>query len=445
MKRCLRARLLLSALTASLVLFPCWGSSQAQDREADRESFIQITGGSAARLPLALPSFKLGSSGIEESSQLLRSVVRRDLTLSGYFDVMDDMAYIEPESAGISPGTFNFEHWQVPGAVGLVKASVAMSGGSFVVEVHCFDVDASFQILQQGVEGQDPRRVAHLISNAVVEAFTGQPGIFDTRIVAVADFGGGKEIYTFDYDGENRRSISRNGSINLSPAWSPDGTRISYTSYRNNNPDLWVTDLRTGRHTKLSGRPGINAGAEWSPNGAEIALTLSKDQDSEIYAITPEGVIAERLTRNWGIDVSPTYSPGGNLIAFVSSRNGTPQVFVMNRDGTGTRRLTNMGGHNVSPAFSPDGSQVAFAGRDGGRFDIFVINIDGSGLRRLTQSTGDDEDPTWSPDGNHVVFSSSRDGRGKQLYIMTSDGRSQARLTNGSGSFSNPMWGPASR
>ncbi|MEE2829431.1 MAG: Tol-Pal system beta propeller repeat protein TolB [Myxococcota bacterium] len=445
MKHCLSTPLLLSLLAGSLVLFPGWTASQAQDDQGKRESYIQITGGSAARLPLALPSFKLGNGGIEESSQFLRSVVRRDLTLSGYFDVMDDMAYIEAASAGISPGTFKFEDWQAPGAVGLVKASVGMSNGGFLVEVHCFDVDASFQILQQSVEGQDPRRVAHLISNAIVEAFTGQPGIFDSRIVAVADLGGGKEIYTFDYDGENRRSISRNGSINLSPAWSPDGTRISYTSYRDNNPDLWVTDLRTGRHTKLSHRPGINAGAEWSPNGAEIALTLSKDQDSEIYAITPEGVIAERLTRNWGIDVSPTYSPDGNLIAFVSSRNGTPQIFVMNRDGTSPRRLTEMGGHNVSPAFSPDGSQVAFAGRDGGRFDVFVINIDGSGLRRLTQSRGDDEDPTWSPDGNHNVFSSSRDGRGKQLYIMTADGRSQARLTNGSGSFSNPMWGPTSR
>jgi TolB protein len=409
---------------------------------APRESYIQITGGSAAQLPLGLPPLKQESSGIGESAELLRAVVQRDLTLSGYFALLADEANLEPSAAGIAPGDFDFDHWRVPGAVGLAKAAINLEGGLFTVRLHVYDVDSATQILQRSISGADPRRLAHQVANAVVEAFTGSPGIFDTQVVTIVDFGSGKEVYTIDYDGANRRSVSRNGSINLSPSWSPDGQLITYTSYRDNNPDLWVTDLRTGRHKKLSARSGINAGAEWSPDGQEIALTLSKDQDSEIYALSPDGAIVARLTRNWGIDVSPTYSPGGSRIAFVSSRYGSPQVFVMNRDGTDQVRLTQMGGHNVGPAFSPDGSRIVFAGRDEGRFDIFVINTDGTGLRRLTQSAGDDEDPTWSPDGNHILFSSSRGKGGRQLYIMTADGNHQARLTDGRGSYTNPMWGP---
>jgi len=425
-----------TAFAACILLLP------ALVQAAPTESYIQITGGSAAQLPLGLPPLKQESSDISASAELLRAVVQRDLTLSGYFALLADDANLEPNSAGIAPGDFDFEHWRVPGAVGLVKASLSLEGGLFTVRLHVYDVDAGTEILSRSISNADPRKLAHRLANAVVEAFTGSPGVFDTQVVAIVDFGSGKEVFIVDYDGANRRPVSRNGSINLSPSWSPDGQKIAYTSYRDNNPDLWVTDLRSGRHKKLSARSGINAGAEWSPDGQEIALTLSKDQDSEIYALGADGAIVARLTRNWGIDVSPTYSPGGSQIAFVSSRYGSPQVFLMNRDGTEQVRLTQMGGHNVGPAFSPDGSRIAFAGRDEGRFDIFVINTDGTGLRRLTQSSGDDEDPTWAPDGNHIIFSSSRAGGGRQLYIMTADGNHQARLTDGRGSYTNPMWGP---
>ncbi len=418
----------------------------APPRGDEGVSYIQISGGSAAKLPLAMPEFKV--DGVDRgTADLLREVVVSDLGISGYFELMDPMSFIEDSTAGIKQSEFQFENWRVPGAVGLVKAAVRQDEAGLTVELHVYDVDAGAEMLARELTGDvvDQRYLAHHFSNAIIEEFTGQPGVFDTRIVAVANYGQGKEIYLFDYDGQSPRPVSRNGSINLSPAWSPDGRYVTYTSYRDNNPDLWRTDLRTGRHKKVSAHPGINAGAEWSPDGQEIVLTLSKDGDSEIYALQPDGSIIRRLTRQWGIDVSPNWSPDGQVISFVSSRNGNPQIFLMERDGSAPRQLVRLGGHNVSPAFSPDGTRVAFAGRDKGRFDIFVINTDGTGLRRLTQSKGDDEDPTWSPDGSHVLFSSSREGGGKQLYIMTADGGSQTRITDGTGSFSNPQWGPAKK
>jgi TolB protein len=412
-------------------------------------SYIRIDGGSAARLPLAVVPCKLLGGVEAEVSADVWSVLNQDLEHSGYFKLVDPAGFLEDATAGIRVGEFSWDNWRTLGAVGLVKAACSRPepDGPIMVELFVYDIDAGIQMLTDRVTGGavDQRRLGHQLANKIVEAFTGKPGVFDTRIVAVANYGQGKEIYLFDYDGANPRPVSRNGSINLAPAWSPDGSRISYTSYRDNNPDLWVTDLNTGRHSKVSAHPGINAGAEWSPDGAEVSLTLSKDGDSEIYAIQPDGSIIRRLTRQYGIDVSPTYSPDGSKIAFVSSRNGNPQIFVMDRDGANSRQLTRLGGHNVSPAFSPDGRRILFAGRDEGRFDIFVINVDGTGLRRLTQSKGDDEDPSWSPDGNHVLFSSSRDGRGKQLYIMTADGSAQTRITNGTGSYSNPSWGPGTR
>ena len=442
-------RLFLIALL-TLALAP--GISAAQEPseptptdEPDRVgSFITIVGGADSALPLALPAFKGAEGSDHVQGEVLHTVVQRDLVLSGYFDLLSPEAFLEPMTAGVALGEFSFDHWRVPGAVGLVQEGYAEVDGQLQVDVHVYNVDAGLEVLARTVSWRtdDVHTLGHQVSNVIIEALTGERGVFHTQIVAVANFGQGKEVYVFDYDGSNPRPVSRNGSINLSPAWSADGAKISYTSYRDNNPDLWVTDLRTGRHEKVSSWPGINAGAEWAPDGSELALTLSKDGDSDIYALQPDGSIIRKLTRQYGIDVSPSYSPDGTTICFVSSRSGSPQLFLMDRDGGNVRRLTHRGGHNVAPSYSPDGRKIAFAGRDEGRFDIFVVNADGTGLRRLTQTPQDDEDPTWSPDANHILFTSARDGRGKQLYIMTADGSNQTRLTNGNGSYSNPQWGP---
>ena len=450
---CLRTPITRLALVALIALAPAAFAQDAADEAPTPEplpeeertgSFITIVGGADSALPLALPAFKAGEGADRATGDKLHAVVQRDLELSGYFDLLSPDGFVEPITAGVALGEFSFDHWTLPGAVGLVKVAYAQLDGQIEAKLHVYNVDAGQQLLGRTVSWrvEDPDALGHQIANAIIEAVTGERGVFHTQIVAVANFGQGKEIYVFDYDGQNPRPVSRNGSINLSPAWSSDGTKISYTSYRDNNPDLWVTDLRTGRHSKVSSWPGINAGAEWAPDGGELALTLSKDGDSDIYALQPDGSIIRKLTRQYGIDVSPTYSPDGQTICFVSSRNGSPQLFLMDRDGGNVRRLTHRGGHNVAPSYSPDGRKIAFAGRDEGRFDIFVVNSDGTGLRRMTQTAYDDEDPTWSPDGNHILFTSARDGRGKQLYIMTADGSNQTRLTDGNGSYSNPQWGP---
>ena len=72
-----------------------------------------------------------------------------------------------------------------------------------------------------------------------------------------------------------QRGITSNGSINLKPIWSPSGTEVSFTSYREGNPDLYVADLKQGKIRRLSNRMGINVGGVWSPDRTKMALTLA--------------------------------------------------------------------------------------------------------------------------------------------------------------------------
>lgn len=418
----------------------------ARPASAQERVLVVIDQTSDQGFPIAVPQL-LGLDGSPDPQLAaeVHRVVLGDLRIVPAFQVMDPESFLEdPKKAGLREGEFNMEDWRVVGALGLAKCGYRKtSSGEVQVEVRVYDVEAGALVAGKVVSGTgSPRAVGHRVADVIYEAFTGQKGMFSTRIAAVGNAGGNKEVYLLDVDGQNVTPISRNGSINLSPSISRDGTRIAYTSYKDGNPDLFVADLATGRSEKVSGRSGINTGGAFSPDGGSIALTLSKDGDSEIYLLDRRGEILDRLTRAWGIDVSPSWSPDGQQLAFVSSREGTPQIFVMDRSGGNLRRLTFAGTHNVSPAWSPDGKQIAFAGRDEGRFDIFAINADGTHLRRLTQSAGDDEDPSWSPDGGFIVFSSDRDGRAKQLYIMGADGRNPVRVTDGKGSWTNPDWGP---
>lgn len=414
--------------------------------QAQARVYVEINQSSRQPFPLAIPLFKnLGKNADPDNiSQQLVDLILADLRLTGLFNLLDRKAYIEDSAkAGILPDQFDFANWKQIDALGLVKAGFVVTGTSVRVETRIYDVQATAQIGGKTYDNgsvRDLRRIAHRIASDIVYQFTGERGFFMSRITAVNNATGNKEIVVMDVDGRGMTALSSNKTINLLPAWSPRGDKIAYTSFKAGNPDLYVADLVKGVTRRVSSAHGINSGGAFSPDGKTIALTLAKDGDPDIYLIDLEGKEIARLTRSYGVDSSPAWSPDGKRLAFVSSRAGGAHVYVMNRDGSGVRRLTFAGSQNVSPEWSPKGDKIVFSGRDQGAFDVFVMNAEGGNIVRLTQDQGDNEDPCWSPDGNYLLFASTRSGRAAHLYISSADGRSQVRVTEGAGGYTNPDW-----
>jgi TolB protein len=423
--------LLLGFLLAALGL-----TAQAQEPATKVNIQIDIGKPGDRAVPIALPRPTGGSA----QSQEIWEVVKRDLELSGWFDVIDPNAYLEPAGAGLRPGEFDFADWRPTGAAVLAKTS-AVSSDKLRSEVWVYGVAAGDKLGAKAFSAapESARSIGHRVANEIVFLVTGQQGFFDTKFTFAGNFSGNKEIYTVDADGAGRRQITRNGSINLKPRWNKAGNAIAFTGYQNGNPDLYVADLAKGAIRRVSSRSGINSGGAFSPLGNLLALTLSVGGDAEIFTIDPvTGREIGRLTKNPGIDVSPAWSPDGAQVAFVSERSGGPQIYVMNADGSGARRVTFQGNHNVDPAWSPLGDRLAFVGRDKG-FDVFTVRLDGSGMERITQGAGDNEDPSWSPDGQYLAFSSTRTGAA-HIWIASADGRHQVQATTGGGGYTNPHW-----
>ena len=139
--------------------------------------------------------------------------------------------------------------------------------------------------------------------------------------------------------------------------------------------------------------------ATFSPDGSKIAFTTDRDGQTQIYVMKPDGSEQKRLHVSQSNDEEPAWSPDGKWIAFRSDRDGKrSQLYVMKADGSDPRRLTNVeSGGTMEPSWSPDGSAISFTGDWEGHQQIYRIDVDGENLINLSNSSTKDFAGDWGP------------------------------------------------
>lgn len=396
---------------------------------------IEIVGAGANQIPIAIAPF----AGEERLPQKVTEVVAADLQRSGLFKLVG--ANVSPPPTELAE--VKFGDWQGRGAEALAIGSVQTVGdGRFEIRFRLLDVVK--QSLLAGytytVGANQLRATAHKIADVIYEKLTGDRGIFSTKIAYVVKQGKRYELQVADADGYGAQTVLASNEPIISPAWSPDGSRLAYVSFEKRKPIIYVQQLATGTRQVVSNYKGSNSAPAWSPDGRRLAAVLTKDGLSQIYLLNADGSNPTRLTSSPSIDTEPFFSPDGQHVLFTSDRGGSPQIYRVAVGGGQPERLTFDGSYNVSPRYSPDGKSFTFIQRNGGQFNVAVQDAVSRQAMILTD-TGLDESPSFAPNGKLILYATEVKGRGV-LAAVSSDGRVKQRLSTPQGDVREPAWGP---
>ena len=298
-------------------------------------------------------------------------------------------------------------------------------------------------LLRETISGGNLHNAVLRACDRAVERTLGIPGFFSGKLAFVGKQRGITEIYTSDVLFSSVRALTRDRALVTGPSWSPDGSRLLYTTYyKTGFPDIYLIDLYKGIKTPVANFKGTNTGGEFSPDGQRIAMSLSGAGNSEIYVANQAGRNLRRLTTNRSLETSPSWSPDGRRLVYTSDALGKPQLYEIAASGGPARRLpTNVSSYCSEPAWNPVHTNlIAFTAAVRGGFQIALYDAKTRSARILTSVADSAVEPSWTNDGRHLVFTRREGAQTRLMLLDTTTGKVSSLHSTSVGQASSPSF-----
>jgi TolB protein len=379
---------------------------------------IVVVAGAGRPLPriAILPSL---AADLEDVT--LHSVVRRDLDLSGEFELLPDSA--APEALYLPDAPVDVKAWSGKGVEAVVKVSgKKLDAGRAELRGQVFLLkhgEAPVLDRRIAVPAATLREESHRLADRLIGALTGQNGGFASHMTFAGGSGGLRRVFTIDADGHDARAISPADKSAIAPAYGQNG-ELYYAAAGTGG--LYQIFTATGTLVPIPYQGSVY-GIAFSRDHSQVAVSLGVGSTIKVFA-GPD-FASLRPASDIGMALRPTFTPGGKL-AFAGEGKAGQRVYV---DGA---PITPDGLWASSPVFCthPDGVRTVFAVGVGKDTDLVSTGEKGGPLLRLTQNQGRNGYPACSPDGRLVAFFSTRThGEGPGLYMMRLDGGRPKRVS----------------
>jgi len=269
------------------------------------------------------------------------------------------------------------------------------------------------------------------------------------------------QIYLMNADGTGLQLVTSMENGACQPSWSPDGAKLVFISpcrargefFENtyNDSSLYMINADGTDQKTLTTVPGSDYDPAWSPDGTRIAFTSVRDGRKEIYVLAVDSGAVTRLTTNSTGDIEnsqPAWSPFSNQIAYTVKRFGAYQVWVMSDTGQSNVQIVRSGQQlwDYLPVWGPDGETILFNQRNLGPGRPWLMSIRYEDRDKKEPVKLDFpspiEDVQFSPDGLWIVFEST-DGEGnRDIYFATVTGGNVTRFTSDPTLEFDPAWRP---
>lgn len=348
---------------------------------------------------------------------------------------------------------FQHNYWKASGLAYIIQPEI--EANTLTVRVYNCKTSRTQVIRRKG----HTRRHVHEIADAIHEMIFGERGIASTRILYALQLpkenhSWSSEIWSCDYDGENRMQVTEEHDYCINPRFIPGRPQdFLYVNYKQGQPKIYTASFQDGHGNELIALRGNQLLPTFAQFGDKLAFISDASGRADLFIQPMNGqgecngkpIQAYSFPRS--VQASPTFSPDGKQIAFVSDKEGTPRIYLIetplqihNQKRPKAKCLTRTYRENTCPAWSPDGTKLAYSAKVDGTRQIFIYDFESQEEIQLTSGKSHKENPCWARNSFHIIYNSS-DPSSSELYLMNLNQKVPVKISGDQGRKHYPAWG----